>query len=121
MLTRIPNHYGDDTCSSCVTAGDYIFLAHHGGGQDVDDVVHQTRETFESMARTLAAVGASLSDIVQLNYYIKDPRDFRRGADVFGEYFPNGAPARTTVVTSFIAPSCLCQMDAIAYRPRVGR
>lgn len=34
MIKPMSAHYGDDTCSSCVVAGDYIFLAHHGGGQD---------------------------------------------------------------------------------------
>lgn len=31
MIIKMPTHCGDDTCSSCVVAGDYIFLAHHGG------------------------------------------------------------------------------------------
>lgn len=113
----MPTHCGDETCSSCVIAGDYIFLAHHGGGQDVDDIVHQTRAALDSMSRTLAAAGASLDDVVQLNYYIKNVRDFRKGAGVFREYFKNGAPARTTVVTEFIGPTCLCRMDGIAYKP----
>lgn len=118
MITRLPNHYGDDTCASCVAAGDYLFLAHHGGGQDVADVEHQTRAVFESMKRTLAKAGATLDDVVQLNYYIRDVADFRKGADVFREYFPGGAPARTTVVTQFIGENCLCQMDGVAYKPK---
>ena len=117
MMIKMPAHYGDDTCSSCVVAGDYIFLAHHGGGQDVEDIVHQTRATLEGMARTLSSVGASLDDLVQLNFYIKNTSDFRKGADVFREYFKRGAPARMTVVTEFVGPTCLCQMDGIAYKP----
>lgn len=31
MLKRMPSNCGDDTCASCVVAGDYIFLGHHGG------------------------------------------------------------------------------------------
>ena len=117
MLKKMPTHCGNDTCSSCVVAGDYIFLAHHGGGQDVNDLAHQTRAALDSMARTLASVGATLDDVVQLNYYIKSTEDFRKGADIFREYFKNGAPARTTVVTEFIGANCLCQMDGIAYKP----
>ena len=30
MMKKLPTHCGDDTCSSCVIAGDCIFLAHHG-------------------------------------------------------------------------------------------
>ncbi len=116
-IRKLPTHCGDDTCSSCVVAGDYIFLAHHGGGQDTDDIVHQTRAAFESMMRTLASVGATLDDVVQINYYIRNLSDFRRGADTFREFFKNGAPVRTTVVTTFVNESCLCQIDGIAYKP----
>lgn len=121
MIAKMPTHCGDDTCSACVVAGDYIFLAHHGGGQEVEDIAHQTRATLESMAHTLSTVGATLDDIVQLNFYIRNVSDFRRGADVFREYFLNGAPARTTVVTDFVGPGCLCQMDGVAYKPQRER
>ena len=73
------------------------------------------------MAHTLSTVGATLDDIVQLNYYIKNVSDFRKGADVFREYFKNGAPARMTVVTEFIGPTCVCQMDGIAYKPQKAK
>ena len=121
MVTKMPAHCGDDTCSSCIIAGDLIFLAHHGGGQNVNDIVYQTRSTIESMAHTLSIVGATLDDIVQLNFYIKRVFDFRKGADVFREYFKNRAPARMTVVIDFIGPTCLCQMDEIAYKPQQTR
>ena len=51
MIIKAPTHCGDDTCSSCVDAGDFILLAHHGGGQDQEDLVHQTRAPLESIAR----------------------------------------------------------------------
>lgn len=121
MVTKMPTHCGDDTCSSCVVAGDFIFLAHHGGGQNVNDIVYQTRAAIESMAYTLSTVGATLDDIVQLNFYIKRVSDFRKGADVFREYFKNGASARMTIVTDFIGSACLCQMDGIAYKPQQTR
>lgn len=52
---------------SCVVADDYIFLAHHAGGHDKNDIVYQMRKTFESMNKALATVGASLDDMVQIN------------------------------------------------------
>ena len=44
-------------------------------------------------SRTLSSVGASLDDLVQLNFYIKNVSDFRKGADVFREYFKRTGPA----------------------------
>lgn len=117
MIKRMPTHCGDETCASCVVAGDYIFLAHHAGGFEKADIAHQTRAALEAIRRTLAAVHASLDDIVQLNYYIKNTEDFDAGRNVFAEYFPSGAPARMTVVTRFLNENCLCQIDGIAYAP----
>lgn len=116
MIKRMPTHCGDETCSSCVVAGDTIYLAHHAGGFDKCDIVHQTRVAFESMKKTLSTVGATLDDVVQINYYIRNIEDFRKGADVFGEYFKNGAPARMTITSDFVDPKCLCQIDGIAYK-----
>jgi len=117
MIRKIPTQWGDDTYSTCVVAGDFIFLAHHGGGQEVNDIAHQVKATFESMIKTLSTAGATLDDIVQLNFYIRNTADFSKGVEIFKEYFKNGAPTRTTVVTEFLGESCLCQMDGIAYKP----
>lgn len=121
MLKKMPTHCGDETCSSCVVAGDFIFLAHHAGGFEKMEMAHQTRVAFEQMKETLATVGATLDDVVQLNFYIKNAADFAEGRDVFPEYFKNGAPARMTVVTQFLDERCLCQMDGIAYRKQTER
>ena len=94
-----------------------IFLAHHADGFEKQDIAHQTRVVFERMKETLASVGATLDDMVQLNFYIKNVDDFDAGRDVFEEYFQNGAPARMTVVTQFLDDACLCQIDGIAYKP----
>ena len=53
MVKRMSAHCGDETCASCVVAGDYIFLAHHAGGHDRNDISYQMEKCFESMARTL--------------------------------------------------------------------
>lgn len=117
MLMRMATNCGDDTCSSCIIAGDYIFLGHHGGGHDREDIVHQMRRTFERMAVTLASVGATFDDVVQVNLYLRDIKDFRAAADIFKEYFKNGSPVRMSTTTEFVSPACLCQMDGIAYKP----
>ncbi|MDR0849505.1 MAG: RidA family protein [Propionibacteriaceae bacterium] len=115
MIRRMPTHVGDDTVASCVVAGDYIFLAHHAAHWFGSDIVEQTRAVFESMQNTLASVGASLNDVVQLNLYLRNIADFRQAADVFREFFTEGAPARMTTTTDFVDATCLVQMDGVAY------
>ena len=50
MIRKMPTHCGDDTCSSCVVAGDFIFLAHHGGGQDKEDIAAKTTATHRTLS-----------------------------------------------------------------------
>lgn len=118
MVKRLPTNCGDESCPACVVAGDYLFLAHHGGGQDVNDIVHQMRATFDGMERTLNAAGATLDDMVQIQLFLKNIDDFRAARDVFFEYFTDGFPARMMSTTEFVGANALCQMTGIAYKPQ---
>ncbi|MGI5899359.1 MAG: RidA family protein [Christensenellales bacterium] len=116
MMKRMPSHCGDDTCSSCVVAGGFIYLAHHAGGHDIRDIEHQMRATFRSMQKTLASAGAALNDMVQVNLYLLSLSDFDKARDVFYEFFDeNSFPARMTLTSDFLSPNCLCMMDGVAY------
>ena len=118
MITRLPTHCGDDTCASAVIAGDFIFIAHQAGGFDRNDVAHQMHACFAGLKQTLAQAGATLDDMVQINLYLRDIRDFDAARDVFSDYFKNGAPARMTTTTDFVDTRCLCMLDGVAYMKR---
>lgn len=115
VIKRIPTHCGDDTCSSCVIVGDFIFLAHHAGGFKSNDIVYQMGVSFESLKRTLESVESSLDDMVQINLYIKSIKEFRPARDVFYKYFKNRFPA------DFIDSSRLCMLDGITYKAGVSK
>ena len=119
MLKKMPTHCGDETCSSCVVAGDFIYLAHHAGGFDKQNIAHQMRAIFEGMKSTLSTVDATLNDMVQINLYMRDLSEFDIARDVFLEYFDiNCFPARMTLTSDFIDSECLCMMDGVAYKPQ---
>ena len=118
-IKRMPTHCGDETCPSCVIAGDYIYLAHHAGGFDQRDIKHQMRAVFERVKNTLAQAGATLDDIVQINLYLYDLADFDGATEVFREYFNEGGfPARMTSTSKFLDAECLCMIDGVAYKPQ---
>jgi len=114
----MPTHCGDDTCPSCVVAGDFIFLAHHAGGSTGQGIIHQMRAVLESVKNTLDKTGATLSDMVQINLYLKDLADFDGAREVFFEYFDRDCfPARMTKTTDFLDAGRLCMVDGVAYKP----
>lgn len=120
MIKRKPTHCGDETCPSCVVAGDFIFLAHHAGGFHSDDVVVQMEACFDKMKKTLESVGASMDDMVQVNLVLRYIGDFQAARDVFYTYFKNGFPARMGSTTDFVDSSCLCMLDGIAYKKGIS-
>ncbi|WP_040952436.1 RidA family protein [Gorillibacterium massiliense] len=117
MITRKASHYGDDTCAAYVKAGDFIYLAHHGGGYEKDDIVHQMEESFTALRATLESAGAGLDDMVQINLYLRNISDFGKARDVFYRFFKSDSfPARMSTTTDFVNPVCLCMLDGVAYK-----
>lgn len=116
MITRLPSHVGDDTCSAAVVAGDLVFLSHHAGGFDVADAAHQTRAALTALGETLARAGAGYDDVVQVRLYLRHVEDLRAACDVFPEFFTDGAPARQTATSDFVDERCLVQVEGIAVR-----
>ncbi|TKY82757.1 RidA family protein [Pectobacterium polonicum] len=118
MIIRMKTQCKDDTCPSCVVAGDFIFLAHHSGGHEKDDVEFQVRASLNALRKTLQSVNADLVDLVQLNLYLRHRADFSKAREIFREYFTEQKfPARTTVFTDFVNDRCLCMIDGVAYKP----
>lgn len=90
-------------------------------GVKVLDIAAQTRAVIENIADILAAVGASLSDLVQVTSYLVDMADFDAYNAMYAEFFDETGPTRTTVaVRELPHPDLLIEIQAIAYRPREG-
>lgn len=80
------------------------------------DIDAQTRRCLDVSAEALAAVGASLADVVRTRIMLTDIDRWREAARVHGEYFSDVRPAATFVeVSRFIDPRWLVEteIDAI--------
>jgi 2-iminobutanoate/2-iminopropanoate deaminase len=101
--------------------GRVLWLAGHGGRHDdsgkslAADFDAQVRQTFASMAATLAQDGGTLQDIVTMTVYILDVRHGDRFVELRKEYFQNGFPASTLLtVAGFAKPDMMIEITAIA-------
>lgn len=82
------------------------------------DVRVQTRAVIENLADVLGAVGAGLTDLVMVTTFLVDMADFAGYNEVYGEYFDETGPARTTVaVRQLPHPHLAVEMQAIAVLP----
>ena len=83
------------------------------------DIRVQTRAVIETIGEMLAAVGAQLSDLVQVTAYLVNMNDFGGYNEVYGEFFDSSGPARTTVAVHQLPhPHILIEIQAVAYVPR---
>lgn len=86
------------------------------------DIRVQTRAVIETIGEMLAAVGAGLSDLVQVTAYLVSMNDFGGYNEVYGEFFDENGPARTTVAVHQLPhPHILIEIQAVAYVPQGGQ
>ena len=79
------------------------------------DIAAQTRAVIENLRDILAEVGADLTDLVQVTTYLVSMNDFGGYNAVYGSYFDESGPTRTTVAVHQLPhPHLLIEMQAIA-------
>ena len=82
------------------------------------DISVQTRAVLENVRDILRSSGAELKDVVEVTTYLIDMKDFPGYNEVYGEYFGQNAPARTTVAVHQLPhPHLLIEIRALAYKP----
>lgn len=114
-------------------AGDFIFVSGTSSrradnsfegvqvdamGTTVLDIRAQTRAVIENIRDILASAGAGLSDVVEISAYLVNMNDFGGYNEVYGQFFDETGPARTTVAVHQLPhPHLLIEIKAVAYKP----
>jgi 2-aminomuconate deaminase len=82
------------------------------------EIREQTSAVIENVRDILRSVGAQLEDVVEVTTYLVDMNDFAGYNEVYGRYFNNDGPARTTVAVHQLPhPHLLIEIRAVAYKP----
>ena len=102
-------------------AGDSIYLsgmsARLADGSIPDGVREQTRVVIEKIRAALQNEGADLSDCVAITCYLIDMADFEIYNAVYGEYFNEQGPTRTTgAVQQLPQPQMRVELTVTAYQ-----
>src|SRR5436190_6007475 len=86
-----------------------------GTGQVVEgDIAAQTTRVLENLKAVLEACGSELAGVVKTTVYIKDMGEFARMNEVYGKYFSENPPARSTVEAARLPRDVRIEIDAIA-------
>lgn len=107
--------------SPAVGAGDFVFIS----GQiplDRDGKIvgytpkDQTRKALENLRATLEAAGLTFAHVVKTTIFIKDMDEFAAINEVYGEFFAEPYPARSTVEVARLPKDLHVEIEAIAHR-----
>jgi 2-aminomuconate deaminase len=86
------------------------------------DIRAQTRAVIENIRDLLREVGAELADLVQVTAYLVNMNDFGGYNQVWGEFFDQHGPTRTTVAVHQLPhPHLLVEMQAVGVVPDVAK
>lgn len=106
--------------SQATRAGDLIFVAGQGGfdpetGLLVDGGIReQTSQVIKNISSILEAAEGDLSRVLKVTVFLHDWKYFKEMNEVFGEFFSEKPPARSTVQGSRWPEGSLVAMEAIA-------
>lgn len=75
----------------------------------------ECRNVFESMKNKVEAAGSSMARVLKCTCFLTDVGDFKTMNALFGEYFPEQPPARSTVVIkALVVEGARVEIDCIA-------
>jgi 2-iminobutanoate/2-iminopropanoate deaminase len=105
--------------SQGISVGPLVFVAGQGPvdastARTASDVAGQTHQAIRNVRAILAEAGCTLEDVVKVTAHLANVDDFADFDRVYGEYFRDPYPVRTTVSSRLI--DGLVEIDAIAYR-----
>ena len=76
------------------------------------DIAAQTERVLENLKAVLEACGASLDSVLKTTVFLKDMGDFRKMNEVYGRYFSQNPPARSTVQAARLPRDVSVEIDA---------
>ena len=108
--------------SVAIQAGGVVFVSGQvgidpsTGERAPDDVAAQTRQIMENLKAILGDSGLTMHDVAKTTIFLTDMKDFPTVNDVYGRYFEDEPPARSTVEVAALPGGFLVEIEVIAAR-----
>lgn len=106
--------------SQAVRVGDLVYtagqipLVPETGKLVEGDVKAQTRQVIQNLSHVLAAAGSSLDQVVKTTIFLADLADFAAVNEVYGTFFKNEPPARSTVQVAALPLAARIEIEVVA-------
>ena len=78
------------------------------------DVAAQTERVMQNLSAVLEAAGASLQSVIKTTVFLSDMNDFAAMNEVYGRWFGDHKPARSTVQVARLPRDVAVEIEAVA-------
>jgi 2-iminobutanoate/2-iminopropanoate deaminase len=108
--------------SQAVRIGDLVFTSGNlplrpDGSMVEGDIAAQTEQVMENLQAVLVAAGTEFGHAVKCTCFLADMNDFAAFNEVYGRYFGDDAPARSTVEVARLPKDARVEVECIAWVP----
>ena len=105
--------------SHAIALGDLVFCSGQLGldpasGELADGVEAQAERALSNLMAVLDAAGLGPADVVKTTIFLADMADFPKVNAVYGRFFPEPYPARSTVQVAALPKAGLVEIEAVA-------
>ena len=108
-----PYSAGVKTEQFIFTAGQLGILPESGNIID-GGIENETRQAIINIQHILEEAGSSLNSVVKTTVFLRDMNEFSRMNVVYGEYFKENPPARSTIQAAALPKNGAVEIEAIA-------
>lgn len=78
------------------------------------DIEPQCDRALRNVSAVLEAAGSSMDKVIRCVVYLQSMTDFARMNEVYGTFFKNDPPTRTTIAVAALPRDCLIEIEATA-------
>ena len=75
----------------------------------------ETRQALTNLKNVLEAAGSSLANVLKTTVFLRDMNDFSKMNAIYGEFFKENFPARSTIQVAALPKGGAVEIEAIAY------
>jgi 2-iminobutanoate/2-iminopropanoate deaminase len=106
--------------SQAIKAGGFVFASGQlaldpATGKLIEgDIKAQTERILKNLSAVLAGAGSSMDRVVRTTVFLKNISDFPAMNEVYGKFFTDAPPSRTTVQVAGLPRDALLEIDVVA-------
>jgi 2-iminobutanoate/2-iminopropanoate deaminase len=107
--------------SQAIRVSDFVYLSGQipldpsTGDLVTGDIEAETHRVMQNLGAVLEAAGASYASVVKTTIFLVDMADYAAVNKIYGGYFPEAPPARSTVAVAALPRGARVEIEATAH------